>query len=244
MKRNNIFMWAYIIFIFIAIGFRFSSDYSLWTPLVIAITISSILFSVEDLFISLAKLSSNLCDIQENFTPTAREMVERSLAFYEEASKKTKAFEHTEYDLSGLQSSGEHNIATLKKMIQRISDLENQATSGRKEQSKFQKIATIFAFLGFLCLFCTLIIASEITISTVAQEIFTVFSFSVILITHQINIVKSMKINDYMVNIQDIQQQQKEADEHLSLTMKQYNELIELLEDCSNAPMEELNHAH
>ena len=53
-----------------------------------------------------------------------------------------------------------------------------------------------------------------------------------------------MEISEYMINIQDIQQQQKEADEHLSLTEKNYNELMELLESCSSASREEPTHAH
>lgn len=48
MNRNRFFMWAYITFVVVAAILRMCFEFSVWTPIVVAISISSVFFSAED----------------------------------------------------------------------------------------------------------------------------------------------------------------------------------------------------
>lgn len=50
MKRNRLFMWAYICFIVIATILRLFTSYVLWQAIVVAVTVSGIFFALEQLF--------------------------------------------------------------------------------------------------------------------------------------------------------------------------------------------------
>lgn len=244
MKRNSIFMWAYITFIFLAIIVRLCFDYPLWAPIVMAVTLSSVLFAIEDLYASLAKTLSDACDNKENFAPTAREKAEKTLAFHEKAIKHINCFENMKYDipeiqeLQELQKALERNRDRLTNMIQVFSDIEQKAVRDREIQKGYLKHAAFLAYLGFLSLFCTLIFASFITRLTDVQEVATVFSFFVILITRQINIDKSLKIKEDMLKYQDIIRDQEEIEAEIPNAEKDINALIKLVDIPASQPKE------
>ncbi|MBD5161640.1 MAG: hypothetical protein HDT14_06440 [Oscillibacter sp.] len=244
MRRNNLFMWAYISFVFISVVVRLLVDYSLWAPLVIAITISSIPFGIEDLFISLSKSLNDSCDIKENFTSIFRRRAEKELCFFENVSQRKEFFKNEMYDISSLQETWEHSKDRLSGMIQRIAYVENASKVERERQKRYEKTANVFSYLGFLSLFCSLIFTSLITIPTHIQEVFTVFSFGIILMTHQINVDISTKIKDDSIKFQDILQDQDQVEDGLSSAENCFNILTEFIEDYANSPEEELDHAN
>lgn len=241
MNRNNIFMWAYISFIFLAIILRLLFDYSLWSPLVMAITISSILFSIEDLYASLEKTQGDICEIKENFTLDAHGKVEKLLSFYENVSNGLMNME--EDKVNSIQETCEDSKGKLIELLQFISDIECETKTGRTLQKQYQSRANLLVFGGFLSLFCTLIFASLITIPTTAQDIFTVCSFGVILMSHQIGIDKQIKNTDYMMRCQKFQQDLKDIENDLPGAEKVYHELIKCIENCSSKSEEEHTHA-
>ena len=50
MKRNNIFMLAYIIFIFLCVEVKSFWDFPMWGKIIAAVTTASWLFAVSDCF--------------------------------------------------------------------------------------------------------------------------------------------------------------------------------------------------
>lgn len=265
MKRNSIFMWAYITFVFMAIIMRLCFDYPLWTPLVLAVTISSVLFAVEDLFASLAKTLSDTCDNIENFVSIARGKMEKALssienelaslekvlvfleetsAALEKTSKSANDIENLVHKVSGTKKTTEKNKVRLTGMIQNLSDIEQKAINDRRLQKRYSEYANFLAYLGFLILFFVLILAPFTTISTATQDEFTVFSFFVILITRQISIDKSMKIKDDMLTFQNFVQSQEELEADISDIEKIYNSIIELIEIPMNHSEEVSSHAN
>lgn len=237
MERNNIFMWAYITFIIVAAFMRLFFDYVLWTPLVIAITISSILFAFEDLYTSLAKTLSDMCAISEELATIARKEAGKVSPLYEKMSKIS--FENIEYDTSSLQESLRYGKDQLTQMFQNSTDLDQVSMSVRKKQVRHQRSADFFAYSGFLCLFFIMIFASLLTIPAVFQDIITVFSFSVILITHQMNINESKKIKSSLMRYQEFLRLYEEVDERLPIMEKAYNELIKDIESLPYMAEEE-----
>lgn len=244
MKRNNIFMWAYISFIFMGALARLFFDYSLWIPLVLAITLSSILFAIEDLFSSLEKALGDSCDIEDDFVLKARKRAENGLAFLKKVDKNASIYRGSKYDLSDIQSSFEPMKTHFVAIMQVISTFERDSQCKRKAQKRYQKISNCFTYLGFLLLFCTLIFATQITISPVAQDILTVLSFAIILITHQINSSKSREIKEEMINSQRALQTQADVHKDLSMSEERFDYLIELMENLANESEEEPSNAH
>lgn len=242
MKRNNIFMWAYISFIFLAMILRLFFDYSLWSPLVMAITISSILFSIEDLDTSLAKTQSDMCDIKENFVIDARKRAEKILSFYEKMINILGNIDEDE--LKRTLKTCENSKEKLIRLLQFISDIDGESKNDRELQKRYQSRANILAFGGFLALFCILIFASMITIPAVVQDIFTVCSFWVILISHQIGIDKQTKNTDYMARCQKVQKGLIEIENDSLIVEKDYNKLIKIIGNCSGNSEEGLTHAN
>ena len=243
MKRNNIFMWAYISFIFVAILIRLFFDYHLWTPLVMAITLSSIPFACEDLCASFAKTLRDTYEINENFTQVARKKAEKALLFHEKSIKNLDQFESVGYDISFLQKTSVQNIDLLTVIMQTISDIEQNSVNMREKQDRYQKAAGMLAYLGFLVLFCTLILAPSSAIPAVIQDIITVSSFSVILITHQFNAIKLEEVKDSMVRCQKMLRDFEEVEEHVFSTEKNFDELIKLIETPSDKSKEDHDHA-
>ena len=90
MKRNNIFMWAYISFIGISVALRLLLNYSLWNPIIFAITFSSMFFAIEDFFTLLYQTKRKSCDITDSFVTSARAKKEAALSFFGELDETTK----------------------------------------------------------------------------------------------------------------------------------------------------------
>lgn len=243
MERNNLFMKAYISFIFIAMFLRLRFSYPLWSPLVMAITLSSVLFSIEDLYASFARAQGNLCDIKDDFTSTALKRAEKALSFHEKISNDLTLFENMGYDTSNLQKTVEHAKRQLTEMMQKLSSIEHESAYARKKQDEFQNKANFFTYAGFLILFCTLILTSMFTITTIVQDFFTVLSFSVILITHQINTDKSLKITEYMEKSKEILQDLEEVEKGVSNMEKDHDAIIALVESPLDKSKEEQSHA-
>lgn len=127
MKRNNIFMWAYITFMVLSCIVRSITDFSMWTPIVIAITISSMFFAIEELFSSVSGMYGRLNEIREHGISDIKEKFQQDVAAegriaqaYEEnkdlGPELRKQFPHFE-KLQSYNGEIETIIATIEKDI-------------------------------------------------------------------------------------------------------------------------------
>jgi len=187
LKRNAIFMWAYITFIGISVILRAILDFSLWNPIIFAITFSSMFFAIEDFFTLLYQTKKKSCDITDDFVTRARTKKEEALSFFLKLDESVEKYKDTECDLTKLQEKAITPKNRIKKVLEIIDDLEKLNFEDRKKEKKFKIASYIFAYIGFLLLFVSLIVATLITVSPLIQEIITVVSFAIILITQQSN---------------------------------------------------------
>ena len=187
MKRNAIFMWAYITFIGISVILRVILDFTLWNPIIFAITFSSMFFAIEDFFTLLYQTKKKSCDITDDFVTRARTKKEEALSFFLKLDENVEKYKDTECDLTKLQEKALTPKNRTKKVLEIIDDLEKLNFEDRKKEKKFKIASHIFAYIGFLLLFVSLIVATLITVSPLIQEIITVVSFAIILITQQLN---------------------------------------------------------
>ena len=230
MKRNNIFMWAYISFIFISIIIRTVHDFPLWYPLVLAITVSSILFSLEDMFSTFGNLYKDLYDIADNIILQINNINKYELNFLEKL-KYDKAFNDSRIDI--------HNIIEILKPLEKsatetkaiIEDFKRDNIKNRKKQKIFEGISDIFLYNGFLLLFCVLIFSPFIYLPALLQEGITVFSFAVILLTQQMKVAISKTIKDTSANCNRVISEYKNSREGLAT-------LINAIDKCKREEKE------
>ena len=186
MKKNNVFMWAYITAIYICVHVRAFVDYALWDSIVLAITVSSGFFAVEDFFSVGHSFLKESCDILENYIIKAKTNSKEDRDFFEKLKKKLVSDPKLEELNADMNNSYESLIALAKNTISNAELVERQIGASRLKMKKYDTIANILAYLGFLCLFCLVFFSPYIFVSDRLQEIITVMSFAIIMATQQL----------------------------------------------------------
>ena len=83
---------------------------------------------------------------------------------------------------------------SLKKIDEVIDNLKELNEKAKSQEKHWNTATSIFAFMGFFVMFLILILAMVFSIPQMAQEIITVVSFGIILITQQINRIETERI--------------------------------------------------
>lgn len=186
MKKNNVFMWAYITAIYICVLVRAFVDYALWDSIVLAITVSCGFFAVEDFFSVGHSFLKESCDILKNYIIKAKTNSKEDRDFFEKLKKKLVSDPKLEELNADMNNSYESLIALAKNTISNAELVERQIGASRLKMKKYDTIANILAYLGFLCLFCLVFFSPYIFVSDRLQEIITVMSFAIIMATQQL----------------------------------------------------------
>lgn len=191
MKRNNIFMWAYITFIVLSCIVRSITEFSMWSPIVIAITVSSMFFAIEDLFASISGMYGRLNEIREQGISDIKEKHQQDVTLDERVAK---IYEENQDLVPELKTYFPH-FEELKKYngeIEKIiASIEKDIVRGKKIHKICHRFSNTFAYFGFLLLFTSMILVSFVVISGKIQELITVASFAIILATSQISSLAS-----------------------------------------------------
>lgn len=238
MKRNNIFMWAYISFIIISALLRIFVEFSLWSPIVLAITASSVFFALEDLFASLYHFLKDSLDISNNFALEARKKYDRDMEILAKIDETISLYKDSQYDLSDINSTHEPMRKTLLEIGEIICSVERNNETKRSKLNKHKKAANCFAYFGFLCLFCTLIIASSITVPGIVQEILTVVPFAMILITQQLKSISAEKNRKHLNNSKDALKAYARTSEVLAESETKFDYMVSLISDIEKKERE------
>lgn len=71
MKRNNIFMFAYIVFVFLCSLIKPFYDFPMWSRIVVAVTVASWVFAISDCLSCISNIQKELVDTQLPLVQTA-----------------------------------------------------------------------------------------------------------------------------------------------------------------------------
>ena len=231
MKRNTIFMWSYISFVSICVVLRLFSAFSLWNSVVLSITISSMFFSVEDLFRSLSMSLKRSLEIAEPLANSVVESINDELLFFSEADEIMDQYTGTSHDLSWLREMFKSSVTNAEKIKETAHKIYERSKKHRKVEKKYADIADAFVYFGFLCLFCTLIVTSFITIPQLFQQILTVISFTIILITQQLNISTSERIAEEDAESQKVLKNLQNTMETSEVLKEKFYKIISEIEE-------------
>ena len=227
MKRNNIFMWAYISFIMFAILLRLFNEFLLWRPIVLAITVSSVFFALEDLFASLYHSLKDFLDIANSLTSEVRKQNDKDMGFLAKIDRAIPLLKESQYDVTNINYIAEATRKELLELDELICSIDKEIQTKTNTLYHYNKIAIVSAFIGFLCLFCTLIVATSLFIPEIAQEILTVMPFALILLTQQIKIISSKQNKKNLANKKSILEAEVRTDKIIDDTLQILDDLIE-----------------
>lgn len=231
MKRNNIFMWAYITFIVICVCVRLFIDFSLWTPIVLAIAISGVFFAIEDLFETFTRFLDNYISVLHTFVFRARENINKDLAIIAKVDEKAKSLEVEGKDISSIQESFSLIKSKVEEMNGILQLFEEKLNQRKQARDKSKKMTSIFAYLGFLCLLGLMVLLSYFDVPILIQEIVTVFPFAVILITKQISEWATERLKQEMINSQNVIEKYDMARSKLLEAEDKFDYFVSLVEN-------------
>lgn len=184
-------MWAYITFMVLSCIVRSITDFSMWSPIVIAITVSSMFFAIEDLFSSISGMYEHLNEIRDTGISGIKEKFQQDIAV---EGRIAQAYEENKDLGPELRKHFPHfeKLQSYNSEIQKsIAGIESDIANGKKIHKICHWISVVFAFLGFLLLFASMILVSFIEISAEIQELITVVSFAIVLATNQVSNIAS-----------------------------------------------------
>lgn len=230
MKRNTIFMWSYISFVSICVILRLFFDFSLWNSVVLSITLSSMFFSVEDLLRSQSVSLKRSLEIAEPLANSVIESIDKDLQFFSEADAIMDKYTGTAYDLGGVREMFKSSRADAEKIKKTASNMYERSKEYRKAEEKYARVADVLVYFGFLCLFCTLIVTSFIKIPNLLQQILTVISFTIILITQQLNISASERLAEENAASQGVLENLQGTTESSKVLQEKFFEKIKNIE--------------
>lgn len=180
MKKNNMFMLAYTIFIFVAFIVKLCWDFPMWAPIITAITIASCVFSCADIADVVA--TEYATDVRD-FTPLVEDAMEkckRIEKFYLKYDTQLARMKEHDDNMAEVLLEGPEVIADTKKQLSEI-------TNGLKLKKVLSNIckwlANPLVVIGFLSFFCTITFEPVNKLLMPVQDYLTVFAFGVMMLT-------------------------------------------------------------
>lgn len=181
MKRNNMFMLAFILFIFISAIVRLFGEFPMWDTIIVAVTISSGFFAVAD---SRSTVASDL---------------NRSIR------ERTRQIGDEQYKLSGMQLPGTQptpmDVHEMNKILSdcrtQQEELYHSIETDMKDLRHYERVAGTCLMLGFLSFFCCLAFSPISRFLVPYQDMLTLLAFGVILLTQYFSTMRKSGNRSY-----------------------------------------------
>lgn len=180
MRKNNWFMHAYIIFLFVCIFVHCVVQFPLWSPLVTAVTASSWIFAIADIALFYSDIST------EVFERYKKQRMRFMLAI----NKEVNAVEEYESTLNQTDSANdpEHEgIVRAKEtsldLKKAVTEIEQAMASRHRKAQVAEKVGAALYIIGFVTLLSTVVFAPlNIRLGRI-QDTLTVSAFALVLST-------------------------------------------------------------
>lgn len=181
MKRNNIFMLAYIAFIFLCAWIKPIYDFPMWGRIVAAITTASWAFAVSD-------CCSSISNIQKDTYVTYFPLVDTAIFKINQIKKHLLKRQS--------EQSDEPTIEIVDSCRKRCENILGVITKMNKT-SRILEIASIaMTFFAFLLFLCTLAFEPVYNYFFIRQDGLTVLSFGMILFAQFLTNVGGNHVNN------------------------------------------------
>lgn len=185
MKRNNLLMLAYIIFIFICATVRFLGEFPQWQAIVAAITATSWVFSLADFDYTVANELHEISKDALKFSEFGIKRVQGLLKTAENFLSENKDKGNDE--LSEMEQEQRILYANTRQRgeacIKSYREIEATAKKSNHTADIAEKGASILTVVGFIGFFSIISFEGISKIFINSQDIMTVMAFGLILFT-------------------------------------------------------------
>lgn len=188
MKRNNLLMIAYIIFIFICVVVRLFEDFPQWQVLVAAITATSWVFSLADFNYTTANelhaMSKDTLTFTESNIDNIQGVLNKIDSFLSENTSELPKIEQEEIN---------NYKVRVQNCIKSSEKLKAEAEKSNCIANISGKMASAFTIVGFVGFFSILSFDKLSKMCTNSQDIMTVMAFGLILFTQYMGEISKEK---------------------------------------------------
>ena len=167
MKRNNIFMFAYIVFIFLCSSIKPFYDFPMWSRIVVAVTVASWVFAISDCLSCISNIQKEVVDTQLPLVHTAMIKID----FVKKHLIKRNA-----------NGSEDSTIEIVESCRKRCESMVSSITKMGRCASFLEKASIFVTFSAFLLFLCAISFDPIYNYFFARQEGFTVLSFGMILL--------------------------------------------------------------
>lgn len=183
MKRNNLLLISYILFIFICLIVRSFIAFESWSAIVSAIALSSACMAYADLFYLQSKAYSEACDIEEKFSVDMRRRNDEENSIVADMQAKlSNAMEiNGDRDYSSLKTDMDEVEQQVLSLDGLLDDFEEEIAKKRKNQKRYNVIGDVFTCASFLLFLCIISFAKLEQMAADLQERISVIAFVIIL---------------------------------------------------------------
>lgn len=164
MKRKDIFILAYIVFIFLSAIIRQFIDFPMWNKIVVAVTAVSWMIALSDGLLEISSLSKSTADL----IPTVEEQKKK-------ANRLLVAFDCD-------PASADITKDTLKNTLKRYDAIKKEMVTLAKHEKPSAIASIVFYFVSFLLFMCILCFEPLYDRFSRNQEFLTVAGFGLILL--------------------------------------------------------------
>ena len=196
MKRNRLFLGAYIVFIFFCAIVKCFWDFPLWNAFVVAVTTASGILALADLFYIQGKHWK--ANAEEQYRSSEEALLEVEL-INNALSKRLRQLNNSndntlhskEDDIAHYKNAQDSALGFQKQYLLLKSDACNQKTTAKA----IEICSNVFTILGYLSLFSILIFEPLASVLFAFSDMITICSFGIILLTQLIDDICEERLN-------------------------------------------------
>lgn len=179
MKKSNLFIWAYIIFLFICIFVQSVAPFILWKSLVLAVIVSSWIFAIADVAFFYADTEKSRCDAYEKMCHDLKKIIHEELRILH--SYRNMTSQKIDQDRKDDETSIDEQIDCALSVEKSSIDLENYIAQKRMKIKKAEVVGAVLYIIGFVLFLCCVVFSP--VLGSNLQDTLTVASFAMVLST-------------------------------------------------------------
>lgn len=240
MKKSNIFMLAYIVFIFIVCFFQKNTGTDvIGTRIILAVTSASYFFATADFFCCIAEDKDGTANIELHRGISIKQSINKTLVnikaqhdaydsalkFLEENIDKDSSIKKTYLSVNNCYPSYSSIESDLQEMYNTLSKMMDRIESRKKKIKIYMCLSDILMFLGFLGFLCILAFEVFSALLLPDQNDLTVFAFGFIMLNYFLKDVFLTKRTQERLAARKL----IEEFDSLSLNIEKQNALIDTL---------------
>lgn len=183
MKRQDIFLLTYIVFIFVCVIVHNVTDYEAWNSIVAAVSFSSMFLAYADTFLTIRKAFREKLDLDKKRLHYTTKRMNAEKEAIEIVTNDIHSINKEACEITELKSELEKMKNVHKKIQWEVDFLEREISKMSQRIKRVDISANVMYFLGFFSFLCILIFYPNTDDYNDLQTTISVVAFAIVLST-------------------------------------------------------------